>query len=214
MARESPEFIVAALQRLHLDPQRTSILDVGCGDGLFFEQLSRFGKVEGIDVEEALSPNSSWREQIHCARFDDSFQPQHEYSVILMLDVLEHLPDPQAALRNVRRLLAEDGFFLATVPAFQAVWTSHDVLNQHVARFTKSSMRTLLEGEGFCITEQHYFFHWLWGAKLLVRAYETLSPREPQVPKVPATRIDQLLCRFSRLERRRWEGFPCLLAVL
>ncbi len=206
--RARSEFIIAALQRLHLDAQRTSILDVGCGDGLFFEQLSRFGKVEGIDVEEALSPNSRWREQIHSGPFDDSFQPQREYSVVLMLDVLEHLPAPHAALRNVRRLLADDGFFLATVPAFQAAWTSHDVLNQHVARFTKSSMRTLLEGEGFRITEQGYFFHGLWGAKLLVRAYETLSPREPQVPKVPATWINQLLYRFSRLEQATLGRLP------
>jgi len=175
---------------------------------LFFERLSRFGKVEGIDIEEALSPNSRWREQIHSGSFDDSFQPQREYSVVLMLDVLEHLPDPQAALRNVRRLLADDGFFLATVPAFQAAWTSHDVLNQHVTRFTKSSMRTLLEGEGFRITEQDYFFHWLWGAKLMVRAYETLLPREPQVPKVPATWINRLLYVFSRFEQATLGRLP------
>jgi SAM-dependent methyltransferase len=125
-----------------------------------------------------------------------------------MLDVLEHLPDPRAALRNVRRLLAGDGFFLATVPAFRAAWTSHDVLNQHVTRFTKSSIQTLLEGEGFRITDQHYFFHWLWGAKLLLRAYETLSPREPEVPKVPATWINQLLYLFSRLEQETLGRLP------
>jgi SAM-dependent methyltransferase len=195
------DFIAAALRRLHLDPRQTTILDVGCGDGLFFGQLEQFGGVEGVETEDALPANSQWRNQIHCQPFDETFQPGRKYSVILMLDVLEQLGEPAAALRNVRRLLAEDGIFLATVPAFNALWTNHDILNQHLARFTKRSLSELLESAGLRISEEHYFFHWEFLAKLALRGYETLLPRPPGVPKVPSRWINRILYRLSRAEQ-------------
>jgi 2-polyprenyl-3-methyl-5-hydroxy-6-metoxy-1,4-benzoquinol methylase len=56
-----------------------------------------------------------------------------------MLDALEHLENPVAALRHVCELLTPEGTFIATVPAFMALWTNHDVLNHHFTRYTKSA---------------------------------------------------------------------------
>ena len=71
------------------------ILDIGCGDGLFFDKLSAFGDVHGVEVNRQLvSPDNPHRDRIHVGPFDDSYQPGRQFSVILMLDVLEHLPDP------------------------------------------------------------------------------------------------------------------------
>ena len=42
------------------------ILDVGCGDGLFFPELERFGRVRGIEVDEGLlDPEGPYRERIY-----------------------------------------------------------------------------------------------------------------------------------------------------
>jgi 2-polyprenyl-3-methyl-5-hydroxy-6-metoxy-1,4-benzoquinol methylase len=200
--RARSEFICGALERLRLDVNRTTILDVGCGDGLFFERLSRFGEVEGIEIQDALQPGSKWENQIHSCAFDETFQPSKKYSLILMLDVLEHLSEPVAALRNVRRLLAADGFFLATVPAFNAAWTNHDDLNEHITRYTKHSIRDELESAGLHIVEQHYFCHWVFLAKLLERGYEALRPRQPKVPDIPPRWINESLYRLSLIEQK------------
>jgi SAM-dependent methyltransferase len=200
--RARTEFIMATLQRFLKDLGPASILDVGCGDGLLFERLTRLGSVEGIDIEAALQPQSKWRSQIYCGSFDQTFRPSKKYSVILMLDVLEHLADPMAALKNVRRLLLPNGFFIATVPAFMAAWTNHDALNQHVTRFTKRSLGKLLANSGMEILEQHYFFYWTFFAKFLVRGYERLSTQSPKVPDVPPQWINQslyLLCRAEQI---------------
>jgi 2-polyprenyl-3-methyl-5-hydroxy-6-metoxy-1,4-benzoquinol methylase len=83
-----------------------SILDVGCGDGLFFDQLLRLGEVEGVEPSAALvNPESAHRSRIHICPLDENFQPGKQFSLILMLDVLEHLPDPAAALGRALALL-------------------------------------------------------------------------------------------------------------
>jgi len=112
----------------------------------FFDRLLSFGDVEGIELEEGLPPvaNPS-RERIHLGRFDESFQPGKSYLLILMLDVLEHLPKPASALQHVRRLLAPGGVSLATVPAFQLLWTNHDVIHHHFQRYSAMTLRPLIE---------------------------------------------------------------------
>jgi 2-polyprenyl-3-methyl-5-hydroxy-6-metoxy-1,4-benzoquinol methylase len=75
-----------------------NILDIGCGDGLFFPELSQFGEVEGVEpFAELVNPTNPYRSRIHIVPFDENFQPQKRYSLILMLDVLEHLEDAIAA---------------------------------------------------------------------------------------------------------------------
>ena len=96
-----------------------SILDVGCGDGLFFDALQKYGHVTGVESDpETLSEDGKWLDRIHVQMFDASFNPGEKYDAILMLDILEHMDDPAAAVKHAKSLLKEDGFLLATVPAF------------------------------------------------------------------------------------------------
>ena len=152
------------------------VLDVGCGDGLFFDELEKLPgvqSVEGVEPAAALvSPSGPHRAQIHVAPFDESFAPARRYSLVLMLDVLEHLPDPAASLRHALSLLEPDGLFLATVPAFKQLWTRHDDLNHHHTRYDKGSMHTLAESAGLRVDESRYFFHWTAAAKVLTRIKE------------------------------------------
>lgn len=206
--RARTEFLVHNLKSMLPRGRGINILDVGCGEGLFFDRLSEFGHVDGIEVEGALPVDSPWLDRISIRPFDETFRPDKRYSLILMLDVLEHLADPGAALRNVRRLLAADGLFLATVPAFQAAWTNHDVLNQHVRRYTKTSLGRLLEDASLKVLQQRYFFYWAFLAKLAVRGRERLFPRKPEVPVVPAGWINETLFGVSRLEQKLLGRLP------
>jgi 2-polyprenyl-3-methyl-5-hydroxy-6-metoxy-1,4-benzoquinol methylase len=87
--RARTELIVDTLHRLQPAPGWKNILDVGCGDGLFFDRLSEFGEVEGVEpVTELVSPDNPYRRRIHVCPFDENFQPGKQYSLILMLDVL------------------------------------------------------------------------------------------------------------------------------
>jgi 2-polyprenyl-3-methyl-5-hydroxy-6-metoxy-1,4-benzoquinol methylase len=189
-----------------------SVLDVGCGDGLFFDRLAVLDGVELVEgVEPAaslVSPDGPHRARIHVAPFDATFEPGRRYSLVLMLDVLEHLPDPVAALRHALTLLEPSGVFLATVPAFMALWTRHDELNHHFTRYDKSSFRALAVAAGLEIVQERYFFHWTAAAKLVARVREALVPAKPESPTVPPGPVNRALYALSRLEERLLRGVP------
>lgn len=177
------------------------ILDVGCGDGLFFDQLSRFGDVQGIEAAgELVSPSGPHRARIHISPFDESYRPGEQFSLILMLDVLEHLADPLAALRHAWALLEPGGTLLATVPAFRLLWTNHDVLNHHFTRYTKASFRHLARAAGIELDNQKYLFHWLFPVKLAARIMEKVLRLRPKPPRIPPNWLNNILFCASRFE--------------
>ena len=202
--RAREELIVRTLRSLRpAHAARGPILDVGCGDGLFFDRLSEFGVAEGVEPAAALvSDDGPHRARIAVAPFDERFEPGKRYSVILMLDVLEHIAEPARALRHALSLLEPGGVFLASVPAFNALWTTHDDINHHYTRYTKRSFRALAQEGGLRVELERYFFHWTVPAKLATRAVEALSHPTPSPPRVPAAWLNETLYAASMLEQR------------
>jgi SAM-dependent methyltransferase len=196
-----------------------NILDVGCGDGLFFDELTAFGRVEGVEFSAALlSPDGPHRRQIHTAPFDERFQPGKLYGLITMLDVLEHLPDPVAALRHALSLLTTDGKLLITVPAFNLIWTTHDDLNHHRTRYTKRSFRREANQAGMRLDLMRYWYQWPFPVKLAARGWQAVMHPEPKSPKIPPPFLNRAMFRLSRIEQKLFTEFPApfgssLLAV-
>lgn len=206
-ARESA--ILGELDRLSRPPGTQRLLDVGCGDGLFFDKLSLHGVVEGIEPDvRLLDPNGKWRSAIHAVAFDRDFRPAHRYDVILMLDVLEHLPEPESALRHGLSLLAPGGRMIITVPAFQWLWTRHDEINQHVQRFSRGTFHALAQAAGMTIVRERFLFQWLVPAKLLVRMLERVLPTRAGLARVPPGPVNTALALASRAELRLASVLP------
>jgi len=207
--RARTELIIETLQRLRPSTGWNYILDVGCGDGLFFPRLRPFGMVEGI--EPASRPTNASNvdsNHIYSCSFDQNFRPPHKYSLILMLDVLEHLEDPLGALRHACELLELNGTILITVPAFMTLWTNHDVLNHHFTRYTKGGLRQLTASAGLRIIEARYFFYWLYVAKFIVHTFEHAFHPEAKLPHVPSAWINRSLYMISRAEQKTFGKLP------
>lgn len=200
-AREEALVKVLRRRRVRLD-RRLLILDIGCGNGLFFESLAEFGDVEGIEPDATLiDPGGKHRSQIHVVPLDKSFHPQKRYDLVLMLDVLEHLDNPKQGLECVRELLQDGGALLITVPAFQSLWTRHDDANQHRIRYRRRTLFPLLRQAGFSILESKYWYQWILPMKLATRIAEKIIPTKPLPPRIPPRWLNQFLYRFSRLEQ-------------
>lgn len=207
--RARTELILGTLRTLRPEQGWKRILDIGCGDGLFFDQLAEFGEVEGVETSaELVRPDNPHRDAIHIGPFDQSFQPEKPYSLILMLDVLEHLENPIAALAHATDLLAPGGVMVVTVPAFMSLWTAHDVLNRHFTRYTKGTFREVADRAGFQIQHERYFCHWTFPAKLAVRIRESIVHPAPQPPKIPGFWINETLFWLSRVEQKTLKVLP------
>jgi 2-polyprenyl-3-methyl-5-hydroxy-6-metoxy-1,4-benzoquinol methylase len=201
-ARE--EIVLSVVNGLTL-PAPCRILDVGCGAGALLGKLARMGEVEGVELEEAqVSAPPAVR--VHIAEFGPAFDPGKRYSLVLLLDVLEHMPQPAPALRRAGELLAPGGRIVVTVPAFRALWTTHDDLNHHLARYTKRTFAALARRAGLRILHLRYFLQWLFLAKLAQRGKETLVAARPGAPRIPPPVLNDLLRRFSLAEDRALGG--------
>lgn len=212
--RAREEFLLQLFAQLELPP-RPSVLDIGCGDGLFFPKLRELGgTVAGLEADAALvSPTTLERESIHIGPFDESYAPPGRYSLVLLLDVLEHLAEPARALRQAAELLEPRGRLVVTVPAFRSLWTQHDELNHHVTRYTRATLREVADSAPLRIRQLRYFFHWLAPLKLVTRWKEqclafTPWSTTPAPPRVPQRLVNQVLLGISRWEQKWLTRLP------
>ncbi len=196
------EFVTQWIDQLNL-PANGDVLDVGCGGGWGFDRWKQYGQVFGVEPNEVLvklaGADSS---HIYCGPFDRDYQPATRFKLILMLDVLEHLADPQSAIEHALDLLVPQGKLLITVPAMPCLWTTHDDLNHHYVRYTKASLAAVSTQAGLKIERSKYFFHWLTMVKLLVRCKETVMSSKPESPSIPPAWLNACLFKLSMAEQR------------
>jgi SAM-dependent methyltransferase len=178
-------------------------LDVGCGDALFLGKLARFANtVEGLEIDESLvSKGAAERHTIHFGALAETFEPATPYDFVSMLDVLEHIEEPLPALKRAREVLSPGGVLLITVPAFQALWTSHDALNHHFVQYTRRGLARLVEEAGFDVVESRYFFHWLALPKWLLGRIERAFGIPLHRAEIPRRAFNVLLHAVSRIEQ-------------
>jgi SAM-dependent methyltransferase len=118
-----------------------------------------------------------------------------------MLDVLEHLPDPQSALRRCKELLRPGGSLFITVPAFNIVWTNHDAVNHHMTRYRRSTLFPSIQNAGLTIKDSAYWFHWTFPVKFIQHWIEKilrLRPANPVIPSPGANRFLRWLCSLDQ----------------
>jgi SAM-dependent methyltransferase len=206
-AREA--MFIDILDRLYSTRKDLSILDVGCGDGLFFPALKRYGTPRGVEpVEEIVTELGRAEGDIYVGYFDDTYPTPAPIDLIVMADVIEHIPDDLPILQRAKRALAQDGTLLVSVPALECLWTHHDDLNLHERRYSKSSLKASLERAGFEVVSIRYAFIWPGFAKLILHFLEKLTSPKNKETHIPARPINAFLTALTRAEWLATRALP------
>ena len=71
--------------------------------------------------------------------------------LVVAFDILEHIEDDDLAVSEVRRTLRPDGTCLVAVPADPKLWSAHDEAVDHVRRYTRETLSSVLHRGGFDI---------------------------------------------------------------
>jgi SAM-dependent methyltransferase len=73
--------------------------------------------------------------------------------LVMAFDLLEHLHDDDSAVAEVHRVLKPTGTYLVAVPADPKLWSSHDEAVDHVRRYTREGLLSLLDRGGFDVLD-------------------------------------------------------------
>lgn len=133
-------------------------LDVGCGTGALVQALGGIATAHGVDESEIALALCRKAGLVRLTRASAERLPftHSSMDVVTSLDVLEHLHDDVAALREIHRVLRPNGVLVLMVPAFQLLWTDRDDRLGHRRRYHRSELRTKLQIAGFRVLHCRY----------------------------------------------------------
>lgn len=149
--------------------QFSSIADIGAGDLYFTNNVANLTgeKIYACDInyqEKDLFENKSITKIID---IDDI--PKETVDLVLLLDVLEHIEDEDDFLQKVKDILSKGGRILITLPAFQFLFSEHDVFLKHYRRYTKKQLTKLLLKNNLSIEKTYYFYSSLFFVRVLMK---------------------------------------------
>ena len=167
-------FLRGLVGKLGKSADEVRILDVGCGTGANLEMLSQFGRSEGVDVsDDALEFCRRKGLTVQKGLAETLPYPDDTFDITTALDVVEHLDDDAAGLKEMYRVTRKGGYSLIFVPAFMWLWGVQDDVSNHRIRYTKRQIVERLEKAGFTVGRATYanftFFAPILGGRTLMK---------------------------------------------
>jgi len=140
-------------KNIDLLPQTpVKVLEIGCGTGIFLQQLEQNStwEVHGCDLRlEALELCATTRSKLFLynihdrnPRFSDIFQ------VVFLMDVLEHVDDDVAFLCSAAYHLVPQGLLVISVPCHQFLFSKYDLAAGHKRRYSRTSILKCIRASG------------------------------------------------------------------
>lgn len=158
---------------------KIKLLDIGCGKGFFLEYAERFSEAYGVDVSRYAIEKAAQRLRSPKLCLQDATRLGFKsgyFDVVTCFDILEHLEDPELAVKECSRLLKERGILVTSVPniySYGLSWKKSKWFgyrdSSHVSLLSNEKWIELLEANNFEIVDK--FYDGLWD-----------SPYFPAVP--------------------------------
>jgi SAM-dependent methyltransferase len=205
--------------RLHLGKR---VLEVGAGIGTITREILPGRElVVALEAEEAYAVRlaEAFRGEprvrtLHSAVEDTDWLAlgQEKLDSVVLSNVLEHLEDDAAAIRNFRRVLQAGGTLVMLVPALPAIFGTLDEAVGHHRRYMPSSLRTVLEGNGFHLERLEWMNllgipGWFLNSRVLrrrvvpagqLRIYDRLAPLLARVESMVRLPVGMSLLAVAR----------------
>lgn len=140
---------------------RSEVLDAGCGQGIFLEEVRRaYGcAIAGCDTSDKglvdMSPEPRRAIDFRLGEIGEVDFPERHYDMVVALHVLEHVPDAADFVRQAWARVKPGGILALEVPHYDSIvrriwgrwWSAHEA-PYHVHNFTRDSMQRTLDAAG------------------------------------------------------------------
>ena len=169
--------IIFSIIEKYFNPKiHNNLLDVGCGSGEMLNDLSKFGKIFSVEYDlksiKLCTQNGYHNTCLSEAEnlpFRDSF-----FSIVLMLDVLEHLDSDEVGVKEAVRVCKPGGIIVLTVPAFQFLWGNQDIVSNHKRRYCIRDIKALVDPNELSVVKASYFSFFLFPIIAVLRVSRNL----------------------------------------
>jgi SAM-dependent methyltransferase len=155
------------------------ILNAGVATGATSLMLNEFGDVTSVEYDQDCC--EFLRENVLPEVVQASLTalpfPDASFDLVCAYDVIEHIEDDVLALREIKRVLKPGGHFHITVPAFQLLWSSHDVVNHHYRRYRRKLLLQRIQEAGLQTEYASYFNAFLFFPVAVVRVLSRLAEK-------------------------------------
>lgn len=178
------------------------IFDIGFGTGMILQNLSKYGEVWGIDSDEGAVVYAKEKNpdaKIILGSFPES-APAEQFDLVTALDVLEHITDDEAAFVKIHDILKPGGLAVITVPAYNFLWTGHDIASHHKRRYGTREIQAKIKNSGLQIKKISYCNTFLFLPIVIVKIFQRLlfrnkahSHLDSQLPPVWANSILEII---------------------
>ncbi|MBF0388053.1 MAG: methyltransferase domain-containing protein [Candidatus Omnitrophica bacterium] len=147
------------LRRLRKYKSGGRLLDIGCATGFLMDEAAKLGwEVQGVELSQwgvDYARHQLGLKNVFQGSLSDANFPRAYFDAVIMTDVIEHLPDPKAVLRDVRLILKPDGVFCCTTPdidstvskLLKAKWWG--IKRLHYYYFNRKTLGKLFAASGF-----------------------------------------------------------------
>jgi SAM-dependent methyltransferase len=153
------------LGRARAEAGRYQAVDLGGGCGGWLAYLLRRKRFAVGDVALADSSATALSMAASCVPVDVERHQidlmdlpwSRRWDLAFLLDVLEHLPDQEAVLAQIRAALVPGGLLFVTVPALRSFWTWNDDVCRHLRRYCRRDFARLADHCGYELLDARYF---------------------------------------------------------
>lgn len=172
-------------QLVKSEQHKITVIDFGSGSGFFaYELYEAFPD----DIEAVLLIDIGYSEEEMAATKNQAVKKlRHvpegiDHCIVIMMDVLEHIEDDYAILKDIKSKVGKNAFYFITVPAFMSVWSTHDIYLGHYRRYTIPTLSKLLNGCECRIDSSYYLYGTIFPLVWMVRRLKrnTKDMKEPE----------------------------------
>lgn len=184
-------------------PADAKILEVGCGAGGNVPLLREFGAVAALEPDDESRAYAS--ERLNLA-IDTGLLPDglpyapESFDLVCAFDVVEHVDDDAASVKALAKLVKPGGAMLTTVPAYQWMWSHHDVLHHHKRRYLLPQYQALFDQAGLTVETATYFNTLLFPLAAAQRTVKKLVGNNSADDTMPPTWLNKALSSVFSLE--------------
>ena len=181
-------------------PSAPRILDFGAGFGTLTRLVAKCGV-----RPDCVEPDGRQRASLEAEGFrcfeSIADVPEGAYNFVYSSNVLEHIEDDVAALRQMRRVLCDGGRLVVYLPAFQSIYTAVDAAIGHYRRYDACTISTRIAEAGLNVERCYYVdvlgFAVSWVFKKISNDVATVNPGTMRL-------YDRVIFPISRALERVW----------